>query len=591
VAGLIHLRAVARPDASAVSATNRRLSYRELDVWTDRLAGHLCRLGVGRNVLVGLCLDRSIEFVVGALGILKAGGAYVPMDPDYPTDRLEFMLTDTRAGVLIADRSTAARLPPGGWRVIQVDEALDDRASPGVVAVTTPSDLAYVIFTSGSTGRPKGVEITHGGLLNLVAWHQREFGVSAADRATQLASPGFDAAVWEVWPYLTSGASVHIPDEETRLSPERLRDWLVAEAITISFLPTPLAEAAMTLEWPPETRLRRLLTGGDVLRHYPPAGLPFKVINNYGPTENTVVATSGEVPPLASTGRLPCIGSPISNVQVHILDESLQPVPLGAVGELHIGGAGLARGYLNRPELTAEKFVAHALGERLYKTGDLGRYLPDGSIEFLGRVDDQIKIRGFRVETGEIEAVLAEHPSVQTSVVVAHGDASMDKRLVAYVVPRPGLNPSDLDLRGFLATKLPDYMLPAAFIRLVTLPLTPNGKIDRAALPDPVACFANGNAAFVAPRTAVEERLADIVADLLGVDQVGMEDNFFLLGGHSLLGAQVIVQVQDTFDVELSLQTLFTAPTLAALSTEIESLIFEKVEAMSEEEALALVQP
>jgi amino acid adenylation domain-containing protein len=480
--------------------------------------------------------------------------------------------------------------------VLQVDglEAAEDGATHGSGANATANDLAYVIFTSGSTGRPKGVEITHGGLLNLVTWHQHDFRVSSADRATQLASPGFDAAVWELWPYLTSGASVHIPDEETRLSPERLRDWLVAEAITISFLPTPLAEAAMTLEWPADTRLRCLLTGGDVLRHYPPAGLPFTVINNYGPTENTVVATSGEVPPLASVGRLPDIGRPIRNVEVHILDESLQPVPLGAVGELHIGGAGLARGYLNRPELTAEKFIAnpfaHGSSERLYKTGDLARYLPDGSIDFVGRVDHQIKIRGFRVETGEIEAVLDEHPSVQMSVVVAREDPTLDKRLLAYVVPRPGLNPTDIELREFLATRLPDYMLPVAFIRLASLPLTANGKIDRAALPDPVACFANGTAGFVAPRTAVEERLADIVADLLGLDQVGMEDNFFLLGGHSLLGAQVIVQVQDTFDVELSLQTLFTAPTLAALSAEIETLIVDKLEAMSEEEAVALLQ-
>jgi amino acid adenylation domain-containing protein len=589
-------QSAATPEATALSAGVRTLSYHELDIWTNQVACQLRALGVGPNVLVGLCLERSLELVAGALAILKAGGAYVPLDPAYPADRLDFMLEDTRAPVLVTKRVLATRLPVRARRTVclDTDAASIARASAQSLAhPLTADDLAYVIYTSGSTGQPKGVEITHGSLLNLVSWHQREFAVTSADRATQLASPGFDAAVWELWPYLTVGASVHIPDEDTRIDPDRLRDWLVAQGISISFLPTPLAERVMGLDWPPQTALRVLLTGGDVLHRYPPAGLPFRVVNNYGPTENTVVATSGEVVASARPGRLPSIGRPIANVQVHILDESMQPVPVGVVGEVYIGGAGLARGYLNRPELTAEKFVTTPSGdhgsERLYRTGDLARYLLDGSVDFLGRIDQQIKLRGFRVELGEIEAVLSAHPAVQTSVVVAHENGVDSKRLVAYVVPAPGSNPTAPDLRAFLGTKLPDYMVPTTFVRLEALPLTANGKVDRAALPDPDAPRPDLDASVMAPRTVVEEGLTDIVATLLGLEQVGIDDNFFLLGGHSLTAAQLIARVQDDFGVDLTLRTVFEAPTLAALSGEIERLILADLEALPEEDALRLL--
>jgi amino acid adenylation domain-containing protein len=590
------LQSAATPSALALRAGERVLSYHDLDIWTSQLACRLRALGVGPNVLVGLCLERSIEFVAGALGILRAGGAYVPLDPAYPADRLDFMLEDTRAPVLVTNRVLAARLPARARRTVLLDADAASVARESPRSLDTPltlDDLAYVIYTSGSTGQPKGVEIAHGSLLNLVSWHQRAFAVTAADRATQLASPGFDAAVWELWPYLTAGASVHIPDEETRIDPERLRDWLGAERITITFLPTPLAESAMTMEWPPDTALRLLLTGGDTLHRYPVPGLPFTVVNNYGPTESTVVTTSGKVEAGAGPGRLPSIGHPIANIQVHILDESQRPVPGDAVGELYIGGAGLARGYLNRPDLTAEKFVTAQFSDcgsaRLYKTGDLARYLPDGSIEFRGRIDHQIKIRGFRVELGEIEAVLGAHPAVRTSVVVAREVVPGDKRLVAYVVPAPGCDALAGDLRDFLAAKLPDYMVPTTFVRLEALPLTAHGKVDRAALPDPDASRPDLTATVVAPRTAIEERLADIVATLLGLEQVGMADNFFLLGGQSLLAAQVIARVQDDFGVDLTLRTLFEVPTLAALSGEIERLILADLEAMPEEDAFRLL--
>ena len=603
---LVAAQAVATPDAVALvapaHAARAVLTYRELDTWANQIAHHLRALGVGPDILVGLCLERSAALVVGALGILKAGGAYVPLDPAYPPERLAFMLHDAQTPVLVTQQRLAERLPAGPWRVVTLDadgppsgdrrQAKGDRAATGLPPVT-PAHLAYVIYTSGSTGQPKGVQITHDSLLNLVFWHRRAFAVTAADRATQLAGPSFDATGWELWPYLTAGASVYLPDEETRNTPARLRDWLVAQGITISFLPTALAESVMALDWPPQTALRILLTGADVLHHYPSPDLPFVVVNNYGPTECTVVATSGPVPPTARAERPPSIGRPIANTEVYILDDHLQPVPTGEPGELHIVWVGLARGYLNRPALTAEKFIPNPFsaepGARLYKTGDRACFLPDGQIAFLGRIDDQIKIRGYRIEPNEIVAALNRHPAVQTSLVVAREDAPGERRLVAYVVPAPGAQPAAGALRDFLGTQLPDYMLPTAFVFLEALPLTPNGKVDRAALPAPAAADTVREGAVVAPRTPVEQRLAEIVAGLLGLEQIGVEDNFFLLGVHSLLGAQVIARVADTFGVDLQLHAVFDAPTVAGLAIEIERLMLAKLEAMSEDEAQRLL--
>jgi amino acid adenylation domain-containing protein len=600
---LVAAQAVATPDAVALvaqsGAARSVLTYRELDTWANQVAHRLRALGVGPDILVGLCLERSAALVVGALGILKAGGAYVPLDPAYPPERLAFMLHDAQTPVLVTQQRLAERLPAGPWRVVTLDGdgPQTARACPEPAAgAPAPAHLAYVIYTSGSTGQPKGVQITHDSLLNLVFWHRRAFTVTTADRATQLASPSFDATVWELWPYLTAGASVYLPDEETRSTPARLRDWLVAQGITISFLPTALAEGVMALEWPPQTALRILLTGADVLHHYPSPDLPFVVVNNYGPTECTVVATSGPVPPTAHVSgpaRPPSIGRPIANTEVYILDDHLQPVPTGTPGELHIGGAGLARGYLNRPALTAEKFIPNPFsaqpGARLYKTGDRACFLPDGQIAFLGRIDDQIKIRGYRIEPHEIVAALNRHPAVQMSCVVAREDTPGDKRLVAYVVPTPGAQPAASALRAFLATQLPDYMLPTAFVWLEALPLTPNGKVDRAALPAPDAATTAGDGAFVAPRTPVEQRVAGIVAGLLGLEQIGMDDNFFLLGGHSLLGAQIIARVSDSFGVDLPLHTLYAAPTVAALAAEIERVVLATLDEMSDDEIQRLL--
>jgi len=582
------------PDAVALVASDQLLSYRKLNQRANQLAHYLQALGVRPNILVGICVERSLDLVVGLLGILKAGGAYMPLDPSYPSERLSFMLEDAQAPVLVTQQHLARRLDTQKAHVVCLDTepiALSEQSTLDPTSTVTIDDLAYIIYTSGSTGRPKGVQITHDGLLNLVFWHQRAFAVTPFDRATQLTSPAFDATGWELWPYLTAGASVYLPDEDTRVSPPALRDWLLKHSVTITFLPTALAESVMTLDWPSTTSLRLLLTGADTLRHYPSPTLPFRLVNNYGPTEATVVATYGHVPPTEHSDGRPSIGRPIANTQTYILDEHLQQVPIGEPGELYIGGVGLARGYLNRPELTNEKFIPHPfsseLGARLYKTGDLARYMPDGQIAFMGRTDHQIKIRGYRVEPDEIMSVLNGHPAVQTSLVVAR--EAGEKHLVAYLVLVPGAYVTASSLRETLMTYLPDYMIPAAFVQMDALPLTPNGKVDRAALPAPGVANTIQEEIITAPSTPTEEHVAGIVTALLQLEQVGIDDNFFMLGGHSLLGTQIIARVAETFGIELPLRSLFEVPTVRLLAAEIERLIVARIEAMSDEEALRLL--
>jgi amino acid adenylation domain-containing protein len=574
---LVARRAVETPDAVAVTAGAQILSYGELDCRANRLARYLRSLGVGTDVVVGLCLPRSLDMVVGALGILKAGGAYLPMDPVWPPDRLTFILEDAQSPVLITNLSVAQRLPSGRQKIVNLGAPqISAQPADPLPAKIRRDDLAYVIYTSGSTGKPKGVEITHGGLANLVSWHQQEFSVTSADRASHLAGLSFDAAVWELWPYLAIGASVHLVDEITRNSAEFLQDWLVSQGITISFVPTPLAEHLLIMEWPRNPVLRILLTGGDTLHHYPSVSLPFVLVNNYGPTEYTVVATSGAMLPDRHDGMLPPIGRAIANTRIHLLDEQLRPVPAGTVGEIYIAGAGLARGYRNRPDLTAEKFIPDPFtaerGGRLYKTGDLARLLPDGQIAFLGRADDQIKIRGFRIEPNEIVCALNQHPDVRESLVLAREDASGQKRLAAYLALKPESGLTHTVLRDYLRDYLPEYMLPAAFVRLDAFPLTPHGKIDRAALPAPDPGNTIQDEISAGPRTGTQQRVIEILTQLLGLKKIGLNDNFFLLGGHSLLGAQLIARLREAFGVELPLRSVFDAPTVAALAEEIELL-------------------
>ncbi|MHC5596852.1 MAG: amino acid adenylation domain-containing protein [Nostoc sp.] len=429
-------------EATALVFGDEQLSYKELNIRSNKLAHYIKKLGIKTEVLVGLCVERSFDMIIGMLGILKAGGAYVPLDPSYPSERLNFMLEDAQVSVLLTHERWLERLKNSNSQIICLDkdwEMISQEMADNLTSKVTVDNLAYVIYTSGSTGKPKGVKIEHRGLLNLVFWHQKAFAVSPLDRATQISGVAFDACGWEIWPYLSTGASIYIVDDETKRSPDYLRDWLASKAITICFIPTPLAEKVLLLDFPNNAALRILLTGGDKLNQYSLADYSFQVFNNYGPTENTVVTTSGHISVKNKGNLAPVIGCAIANTKLYILDKHLQPVPIGVQGELYISGDGLARGYLNHPDLTVECFISNPFDNnpkaRLYKTGDLVRYRVDGNIEFLGRLDDQIKIRGYRIELGEIEAVLSQHPAVQQTVVITCED-EQEKRIVAYVVPK-----------------------------------------------------------------------------------------------------------------------------------------------------------
>jgi amino acid adenylation domain-containing protein len=574
-------QAAESPNAIAISGRQEELSYGELDLRANRLAHYLRSLGVGRNIVVALYLGRSPAMAVAALAVLKAGGAYLPLDPIHPAERLAFMMRDSQAAHLISLKRSMQDFPGGNFQTVTLDgDAQAIAAQPETPLANTagPDDLAYVIYTSGSTGQAKGVELIHAGLSNLVLWHHRAFQVTSADRASAQATVGFDAAVWELWAYLTAGASLHLPEDSVRNDANALRDWMVARRITISFASTAIAEKLLQLEWPPDTALRLLLTGADTLKIYPQAHVPFKLVNNYGPTECTVVSTSGIVPAGVEGNEAPSIGRAIDAVEIHILDENGQPVRGDAAGEIYIGGAGLGRGYRNRPDLTAQRFVANpsAPNSRLYRTGDLGRWTPNGEIAFLGRLDEQVKLRGYRVEPIEVSTVLAQHPAIQNCVVIATEDSPSEKQLIAFLVLAPNATVSAKALREHLRRRVPDYMVPSSFIAIDSLPITEQGKINRPALIG-LGGTRLQDEVYVAPRTVVEEELVKILARLLKLERVGVNDNFFLLGGHSLLGTQVITRVSETFGVDLTLLKLFDHPTVAEMAEEIETLILTKL--------------
>ncbi len=579
-------QAARQPSAVALRQGERELSYGELNARANRLAHHLIKLGVKPDDRVAIVLERSLEMVVALLATLKAGGAYVPLDPTYPAQRLRYMLQDSAPRVILTQGSVWAGLQQGSTaqRVSSSSSApvldLQDpepawAGEPGANPLPSrtglsPQHLAYVIYTSGSTGLPKGVMVEHGQLANLIAWHCSTFEVAAASRSSALAGVAFDAAAWELWTALSVGASLTMPSPADREDPLRLLNWWQQESLDVSFLPTPLAELAF-IEGVDNSALKTLLIGGDALRGRIPPALNCQVVNNYGPTECTVVATSGRLDPL---DRVAHIGRPISNSRAYILDRCGQPVPLGARGELFIGGAGVARGYLHRPELTSERFVADPFAAerdaRMYKTGDLARYLADGNIEFLGRSDSQVKIRGFRVELGEIDARLAAIEGVREAVVLAREDTSGAKRLVAYytAAERKTAGSGLLDaapdaalLREQLAAQLPGYMVPAVFVLLGSLPFTSNGKVDRSALPAPDAQALAG-ALYEAPVGHIENALASIWCEILGLERVGRHDNFFDSGGHSLKATQVVSRVRRDLGVTPSVRSIFECPTL-----------------------------
>ncbi|HEY6351954.1 MAG TPA: amino acid adenylation domain-containing protein [Candidatus Angelobacter sp.] len=571
------------PEALAVVHGEDELTYRELNERSNQLAHYVMRLNLGPEKLVGIFLPRSTEMIVAMLATLKAGAAYIPLDPDYPPERLRFMLDNASASMVLTHAALANRL---GWRrelTVSLDDHRDAVAKESSANSRTrllPLNLAYVIYTSGSTGQPKGVQISHASLLNLVRWHLHAFDMSSTDAASQMASLGFDAAVWEIWPCLVAGAKLCLVDDHVRLSPADLRDLILARNITVSFMPTPVAESVLALEWPETASLKTLLAGGDKLHRCVSRPLPFVLVNNYGPTECTVVATSIEVD--HNKEMDPPIGHPIRNTKVYVLDREMEPVPARVAGELYIGGASLARSYVNHPETTAEKFVPDPFskepGARLYRTGDLARWRLDGTLEFLGRADEQVKIRGFRIELGEIETALREISGVRDAVVTVLEEQAGQKQLVAYVT---GSVASITEFRRHLQRRLPAYMIPAAFVPMESLPLTSNGKVDRRSLPKPNATDWHEQE-YVPPRTATEQLICQIFTQVLGVEQIGLHDNFFHLGGHSLLASKVILRLEEMFQIKLPLRVLFEAANPEDLSQAIEEALLAEIESIPE---------
>ena len=583
---LVALQAALRPSALAVRDEQDELTFLELDQRANRLARYVQSLGVGPEIPAALYFQRSVDFVVAALAVLKAGGAYVPLDTVYPPGRIDTILKDANVAVLLSHRCMAAGLAAASCKTVDLDidaAEIVSRPVEGPAVQVKGHDLAYIVYTSGSMGRPKGVEVTHANLLHLVECYQSGRTVSEKDRASQILGLAFDAAVLETWGHLTAGASLHLIDEYSRRSPDGVRDWLVAQGITIGFVPAVTAEQLIRFDWPEDTALRTLVTGGDILHRYPSAGLPFILENQYGPTECTVLVTAGPVRGAEENGQLPTIGRPIDDTEILIMDAYLRRMAPGEEGEICVSGPQVARGYRNLPELTAEKFVFEpSTGQRLYRTGDRGRILPDGEIAFLGRMDDQIKIRGFRVEPAEVVVHLNSHPQVRSSVVVTRRDDNApEKILIAYVVPISGMELTAGELRTFLQSRLPDYMIPSAFVKLTSLPLTTNGKCDKKALPPPTTenllpeSFENSHSNH-GIESETEVTIGQLVSGLLDSRPIGRDDNFFLMGGCSLMAGQLLVRLRETLPVNLSLRQLFETPTIASLAEVVDRKLATK---------------
>lgn len=576
------------PHSIAMRFGDRKLSYKELDRRATRFAGHLTELGVEPGGTVAICMERCFDWIVAALGIMRTGAAYVPLDSAWPDSRLRFAVSDSGATVLVARAALLDRLQLKVRGIDPCRDAAAFAAAPGMAPKPFPPEtLAYVIYTSGSTGVPKGVEITHANLSHLIRWHSDSFGVTPRDRASHLAGLGFDAAVWEIWPHLAAGATVCFADDAVRSSPELMQQWMIRERITIAFVPTTYVPSMMAMEWPVTTALRFLLTGGDVLHHGPAFNLPFDVVNNYGPTECTVVTTSSVLTP-GSHGSPP-IGRPIPGASVYLLNENGEQVPDGSTGEIYIGGSGVGRGYRNLPDSTQHNFLpdpfAAAPGARMYRSGDRGLRRPDGQVEFHGRLDRQTKIRGQRVELDEIDSILTHHPSVDFATAIANISSAGENELVAHVLPKSNACVLTAhELQKHLLRSLPSYMIPDIFVRLRALPLSPNGKLDLTMLEKPTGANLLERTAALAPALPIEEKLLTMVQGLLENNTLRAEHNFFLAGGHSLLGMQLVMRLRDEFGVDLTLRQLFEAPTVERLALLVETMVIDAIDSMSDEQ-------
>ena len=569
------------PDAPAISYEDETLTYAELNARINQLANYLVELGAGPETLVAVCMARSLEMVIALYAVLKSGSAYVPIDPDYPAERIAFMLRDADAPILLTEERLAGRLAGGAASVVWIDAEADhiaDRPATNPPQRATPGTLAYVMYTSGSTGKPKGAMIEHRAIANNIRWMQGTYGLGPADRVLQKVPFSFDLAQWELfWPLLF-GAQLIVVGPGGHRDSSYLVDTMIEKGITmLHSVPSVLQ---LLLEHPRIgecTSLKRVLCDGEVLpralqdRFF--SQLAAELHNLYGPTEATVAVTAWACDPASELSFVP-IGKPIANTQIHVVDEDMNPVPVGTVGELLIGGVQVGRGYLNRPSLSAERFIDDPFsdtdGAKLYRTGDLARYLADGNLEFLGRNDHQVKIRGFRVELGEIEAAMETVPGIQQAVVVAHGPSDGDLELVAYLSGTAVDHISIDDVRSRLAARLPEYMVPTRFIPVDRFPLTPNGKIDRAALPTPVRVRPELGA-YVAPRSSLEPLIDEAWRGILALDQIAVHDRFFELGGTSLQAARFVQQMERALGESIFVVTLFTAPSPAGYAALLEA--------------------
>ncbi|MCK4259495.1 MAG: amino acid adenylation domain-containing protein [Halanaerobiales bacterium] len=576
----VEQRSLEKPDSVAVVQGDREIIFGQLNKRANQLAHHLIVQGVGQGKIVAICMKQSIDMIIAALAVLKTGGAYLPLDSDLPKGRISYILQDADVEIVLTKEEIKNKFEDLDLNLFYCDtdwDQLADKSKGNPECKVVLDDLAYVIYTSGTTGKPKGVLVEHRGLTNLVCWQQRRYGITDKDRTSHIHSIGFDASISEIWPYLSAGASIYIPDEETRISPEKLRDWLIEKQINLADIPTAMMEVLLTLKWPKEVALRYVATGGDRLRRYVDEDLPFQLINQYGLTEVSVISIDTLVPVMGER-ELPPIGKPIDNTDIYILNENLQVAPLMVAGEIYIGGSGLSRGYINNDKLNESKFIDNPFkpGEKIFKTGDMARYLPDGNIEYLGRFDKQVQLRGFRIELGEIESIIMEHKAVREAVVIAREDGEQDKRLVAYVVLDPVKVRSEDEefpetiLEKHLIYYLPEYMLPSVYVFLDEIPITVNGKIDIQSLPEPNSELRK-ESEYIASKTETEVKLKEIWEELLTVKRISANDHFFKLGGHSLLASQLISNMQANFGVRLTIRDLFEEPILNKLAKRIDN--------------------